>query len=647
MCGIAGYLGPWPVSLLRAMQGALSHRGPDGEGQFHDGEVGIGLAHTRLAIIDLSDAAEQPMQSADGRYRITFNGEIYNFHELRLELEQDGVRFVSHSDTEVLLNLFVRHGAKCLDKLRGIFAFAVWDGVERRLFLARDHLGVKPLYYANTADGFLFASELKALTLCPGVSRTLDPVAVADHLSFVWTAGETTILKSVKKLRPGCMMTVDMALGVGRGVVVARGRYYHVPMAGTVPAASGNSDFSPAALTRLIDDVVREQMVADVDVGALLSGGVDSSTIVAAMCRATEPGRITTFCAGVQGGGARTDNFGDDLHFAQIVAQRFGVGLVEVPTDAELIDELPAMVWSLDEPTADFAAVQTLMLARAARDAGIKVLLSGVGGDDVFTGYGRHSAAMLYHLAGRVPGMHAVAGGLLRHLPPATLLGRRLQRIGTLLALDTDAMAAEAMSFSAVQAGRRMELLAPAFRQAVPADGVPPAFRRSLQRTEGCHPVERLLDLELNGFLPDHNLNYTDKMAMLAGVEVRVPLADPRIVDFAMAVPLSGKIGLSRTKTILRKSQAGRLPGAVLKRPKQGLGVPMRGWLKGPARELMEDLTAPGVVTSRGLFDAAAVGALKRDFHAGRVDAAMTLFPLMAIELWCRALDAAPTAELG
>ena len=633
MCGIVGFLGPWQESMLAEMVVALKHRGPDGEGVVFDQGAGFGLGHTRLAIIDLSDGAAQPMNSPDGRFVLSFNGEIYNYGELRRGLREEGVEFVTESDSEVLLQLFIKRGPACLDHLSGIFAFAVWDRADRRLFLARDHLGVKPLYYAPLECGFLFASELKVLTLCPDLPRDIDSLAVADHMGFLWTAGEATMLRSVRKLRPGHAITLDSA-----GLKVER--YYRTPLpdSGSPPVAS-----RPEKLRALIDEIVSDQMVADVEVGALLSGGVDSSAIVASMCRATEPSRITTFCAAVPKTGG-SDNFGDDHFHARRVADRLGVGLIEVPTEANLIESLSAMVWALDEPTADFSAVQTLMLARAARENRIKVLLSGIGGDDLFTGYGRHTAGLLAGRLDHVPGTRALVAAVLARFSPATLVGRRLERIGQLLAMEDDDMLVEAMSYSAVTAPVRRALLAPDRRAETPADGMPGPLRKSVARTKGLDPVIRMLDLELNGFLPDHNLNYTDKMAMAAGVEVRVPLVDRRLVEFGMAVPLRQKISLRRTKKILRDSQSERLPRAVLTRPKQGFGVPVRAWLQGPARPLLEDVTADSVIRNRGLFDPAAVAGLKRDFFAKRVDAAFTLFPLMAIELWCRALDTAPAS---
>jgi asparagine synthase (glutamine-hydrolysing) len=630
MCGIAGFLGPWSGQLAEAMVAAQRHRGPDDEGCHFDAAVGLALGHTRLSIIDLSEAAHQPMSTADGRYTISFNGEIYNYRGLRAELERAGISLRTQSDTEVLLALYVRDGASCLDRLNGIFAFAIWDSVEKRLFLARDHLGVKPLYYAVLDKGFLFASELKALTLCADLPRDIDPVALADHLGFLWTAGEATILKAVRKLRPGCTLTVE-ATGVRRR------RYYRTPLRGSDMPGSADD------LRDLIDSVVAEQMIADVEVGALLSGGVDSSAIVASMCRAADPGKITTFCAAVTRSDSASDNFGDDQRFATEVAKSLGVKLVEVPTETDLIDHLPAMMWQLDEPTADFSALQTLALAQAARKAGIKVLLSGVGGDDLFAGYSRHRAATIYALLSRVPGGRAMASAVVRLFPAGSLMGRRLRRTGELLAMDEETMLTEAMSFSAIAGQSRLALLSPGMRNVLGNTTCPAPFVASFAATAGLHPVERALDLELNGFMPDHNLNYTDKMAMQAGVEVRVPLCDPKLVDFAMNLPIVEKIDLWQTKKILRVSQQNRIPQNVLRRPKQGFGVPMRGWLRGVARPLMEELTSEAVVSARGLFDAGAVAALRQAFLSSSVDAALTLFPLMAIEIWCRALDAAPT----
>jgi asparagine synthase (glutamine-hydrolysing) len=637
MCGIVGFVGRWGESLLSAMVAALGHRGPDGSAALYEANGSVGLGHTRLAIIDLSQNAAQPMESACGRYVITYNGELYNYRELRRELEGLGIGFRSQSDTEVLLQSFVHWGLSCLARFVGIFAFAVWDRERRQLLLARDQLGVKPLYYAALPGGLLFSSEIKVLTLCADLPRIIDATAVAGHLGFIWTGGEETVLRSVRKLRPGHYLSLD-----ANGLRVER--YYRSDLPSPQTLRSGAE---PAELRHLIDRIVADQMVADVSVGALLSGGLDSSTVVASMCRATEPGRITAFCAAVPKDRGRGDNFGDDAAYARQFADELGVNLIEVPTEANIVDALPEMIWALDEPTPDFSALQLRMLAAAARARGIKVLLSGAGGDDLFTGYGRHTAAVLYARFGAVPGLRAIAGRLFACAPATSHFARRLRRLGQLFDMGEDEMLAESMSYSELAGRDRLALFAPEVRRQLPSDGIPAAMRARLAESRGQHPVTRMLDLDIGGFVPDLNLNYADKMAMQEGIEIRVPLLDPRLVAYAMSLPVHDKIALRTTKKLLRGSQVGRLPPSILRRPKQGFGVPIRAWLAGPARALMEELTAPSVIEARGLFDPRAVANLKRDFLTQRRDLAFTLFAMMAIEAWCRRLDLAPHMALA
>ncbi len=630
MCGIAGFVGPWTDRLLEAMLDQLNHRGPDGRGAWRDPHASVGIGHTRLSIIDLSTAANQPMHTPDGRYVISFNGEIYNFRALRSELENAGVSFRTKSDTEVLLRLFEREGSACINRLNGIFAFAVWDRALRRLFLARDQLGVKPLYYAVLPQGLLFASELKALTVCPDLPRDFDIGAVANHLGFVWSSSASTMLKSVRKLRPGHCAWVD-----AEARVTVR-QYYEIPL----PTERGKT-VEPAELLTVFDRVVADQMVAAVPVGACRSGGVDSSAIVASMCKATDPARVVTFCASVTKDHTHADNFGDDIVHAREMARELRVPLVEVPTTTELVDRLPEMLWDLDEPTGDFAALQTRMIAAEARRHGIKVMLTGTGGDDLFTGYGRHVAALIWAALDRIPGGRHATSRLISGFSNHSVVGRRLCRLGQLLALSEDEMLTEAMSFSSWPAQERRSLMSKASRGSTEVDGGP--FGELLGRSRGLHPVDRLLQLDLHGFLPDLNLNYTDKMGMREGVEFRVPMIDVRLVAFAMSVPVSQKIGLRQTKRILRKAMAGRLNTGVLRRGKQGFGVPLRAWMAGPARELVAEMTSPSVVAARGFFDPAAVARLRNVFDRNQGDVAFILFGLVCIEIWCRQLARQPS----
>ena len=627
MCGIAGFSGPWSDKLLEKMLDAMAYRGPDGRGAWRDSSASMALGHLRLSIIDLSPAGAQPMISRDARFVITFNGEIYNYRQIRQELEAAGVQFRSTSDTEVLLELVAREGEKCLSRLNGIFAFACWDRQSKRMLIARDQLGVKPFYYAELSDGFIFASELKALVLCPDMPREIEPTTVLNHLSYVWSSSDRTMLKAVRKLRPGHYAWIDEN---GRAEVR---RFY------AAPDPSPDRDASACHLLSLFDEVVADQMVADVPVGAFLSGGVDSSAIVSSMCRAAPPSHIVAFCAKVAKDKSRADNFGDDIAYARLLAKKTGVSLVEVPTDEELIDDLSSMLWDLDEPTADFAALQTRRLAAEARRQGIIVILSGTGGDDLFTGYGRHTAALVWHRLGLAPGLRKGAAALLELLPSSSLTGRRLSRMGGLLALPEREMLAEAMSFSTLHAAGRLALLSRGFSEGLTEKDAIGPLNAVIDRTEGQPVLERLLRLDLEGFLPDLNLNYTDKMAMRESIEVRVPFVDPRMVSFAARVPWNRKINLSNTKEIFRKAQAKRLPHSILTRPKQGFGTPVRAWLDGPARALLDDTTLPVALKQRGLFDPSAVSQLRLLFDAQEGDVAFSLFSMMAIELWCRELD--------
>jgi asparagine synthase (glutamine-hydrolysing) len=627
VCGIVGFRGRWGEGLLQAMTESVGHRGPDGHGSFYARSEGVALGHVRLSIIDLSDQASQPFHSNDSRYVISYNGEVYNYEELRSLLAVNyGSEFRTKSDTEVLLNGLVNEGVGFLHRIHGIFAFAMWDRHDRTMLIGRDHLGVKPLYYASLPEGLVFASEMKAIVRCPDLPRELDSGAISSHLAFMWAAGDQTILKAVRKLRPGHVL---ISRPHGHHVE----RYYRTPL----PDPASQRPVRPMQLRDQIDEIVAEQMVADVPVGALLSGGLDSSAIVASMCRSRPPDQITTFCARSQRNDSRADNFGDDEAHATLVASQLGVTLHHVETDVELAEELPGMVWALDEPTPDFSALQTWKLAQQAKLRGIKVLLSGTGADDLFTGYGRHRAAYVYEKLASVPGLRQASSVILRQFSPKSLLTRRLRRVGLLLGLCEHDFLIEAMSFSDVGHLRHRALM--------DESHAIPDYVTSLLSESGQHDlVTRLLHLEQNTFLPDHNLNYADKMAMRVGVEVRVPFVTPRLVDLAMSIPIQQKMTGRWSKDVLRRSQIGRLPRRVLYRSKQGFGLPLRAWLAGPGRELLYDTTSEAAIAGRGVFEAKEVAQLRSDFLEKRADAAFTLFAIMCVEIWCRTLATVPRA---
>ena len=638
MCGIAGFAGRFEPALLAAMSERLAHRGPDGEGEYLDrldGEVeAVGLAHRRLAVIDLTAAGGQPMAAAGGVLQITFNGEIYNYRELAADLESRGHRFRSRSDTEVLLRLYEQYGPDMLDRIEGIYAFALWDARERRLFLARDRLGVKPLYYCETSRGFLFASEMKALLASDDVSRELDPDAVREHLTFLWTAAPRTVLRAVRKLEPG------HALEVRDGRIARAWRHYRLPYDGARLRAS--ADALAADLRRLLGQAVERQLVSDVQVGAFLSGGLDSSSVVAAMRHARPDERPVCYTIGFRDD-SDLEGSPADLPYARLAARRFGADLREISVGPEIVAELETMLWHLDEPQADPAAINVLLIARRAREDGVKVLLSGAGGDDLLSGYRRHLALRLRQFVSPLPS--AARQRLAAWAPSASgggAFGRRARRLFAHAGLSGDDWIASLFSWS--PPGLSTSLLGPDLRARLDDADALQALTGSLADIPlERDPLNRLLFLEARHFLADHNLNYTDKMGMAEGIEIRTPLLDTDLVEFAARVPPRLKQRGLTGKYILKRAMAPVLPREIVRRPKTGFGVPLRRWMRVELRDVVGELLSPDVLEARGIFDPAAVRDLVRADRAGRIDGTYTIFAVVCLELWCRLfLDGTP-----
>ena len=627
MCGIAGFSGAFDRDLLTAMSGRLAHRGPDGHGEFTDPEHGIGLAHRRLAVIDPTPAGRQPMELPDASLCVTYNGEIYNYRELAAELAGRGHRPRGRSDTEVLLHLYRRYGLDLFGRINGIYAFALWDAGRRSLLLARDGVGVKPLYYCETPAGVLFASEIKALLACDAVSRELDPAALDEHLTFLWTAAPRTLLKAVRKLPPGCAMTVR------DGRVVRRWRHYDLPYDGA-RHADGASGLATELRHRL-QQAVERQLVSDVPVGAFLSGGLDSSCVVAMMRRAQPDRRPVCYTIGFRDGGD-IDGSPADLPYARRVARHLDADLREIVVGPEIIGHLEPMLYHLDEPQADPAPINALLIARRAREDGVPVLLSGTGGDDLFSGYRRHLAVRLRGLVPPLPGLvRAAVAGWARSAPAAGDALRRVRRALVRADLRGDAWLASLLAWSS--AGERRPLFSPALRRRLEGRDELESLARSLADIpRERDPLNRLLYLEGRHFLADHNLNYTDKMGMAAGVEVRVPLLDTGLIDFAARIPPGLKQRGRQGKYILKRAMEPLLPREVVYRPKTGFGAPLRRWMRRELRPMIDDVLSEDALRRRGLFDAAAVRALIRRDRAGRVDAAYPIFGVLCVELWCR-----------
>jgi asparagine synthase (glutamine-hydrolysing) len=623
MCGIAGVAGRPATAWIDAMSRGIAHRGPDGEGRFVSRDGTVTLCHSRLAIQDLRPEGAQPMATVDGQVCIVFNGEIYNFRELGEELRARGHVFRSHSDTEVLLALYMEAGTAMLGRLNGIYAFAIWDERDQSLFVARDGMGVKPLYLSESGGCVSFASELKVLIELPWVDRAVDVQAVAQHLRHLWCPAPRTMLRGVRKLEPG------EALVVRGGRVQRRWQHYRLPAPGPQAGRSA-SDWIEAVRTGLAT-AVRRQMVADVPVGAFLSGGLDSSAVVA-HAREHASGRLQCFTIDFDAALAREEGFARDLPYAQRAARHLDVDLHVVTVGAEMADDLEAMVWQLDEPQADFAALNVLYISRLARQHGITVLLSGSGGDDLFTGYRRHRALMLEDWWNRVPApLRRGLAGAAGHLPSRPPLLRRLGRVLSAGALEGDERLAGYFDWTSPENVRR--LMAPSLQGA--ALELP--LREALDTMPAtATPLQRMLLLEQRFFLADHNLNYTDKMSMAVGVEARVPFLDRDLVELASRIPDRLRQHGSEGKWVLKKAMEGTLPHDVIYRPKTGFGVPLRAWLRGPLRARAHELLGRSAVVRRGLFDPAVTTRMLAEFDSGRGDHAYGLLSLMCIELWCR-----------
>lgn len=623
MCGIAGFSGYPAVEVSDAVLDRIAHRGPDGRGRFDSASGSVSLFHTRLAILDPTPDGAQPMAAADGQVVIVFNGEIYNFRELRAGLHKRGYTFCSHTDTEVLLALYLELGTAMLEKLNGIYAFAVWDARSASLFVARDGLGVKPLYITESRGAFAFASEIKALLAFPWVPRALDTQAMAHYVRHLWCPAPRTPLLDVQKLEPG------EALIVREGRIVTRWRHYALPTPG--PDVSPSIEGWIADVRRVLTTAVERQMISDVPLGAFLSGGLDSSAIVA-YARQHTAERLQCFTIDFDEALAKQEGFVRDLPYAVRVAKHLDVDLHVVRVGSEMAEELPRMVWQLDEPQADLSALNVLYISRLARQHGIKVLLAGAGGDDLFTGYRRHRALGMGAVWDRLPGtLRGLLAGVGRRLPGRPPLLRRLAKLLSAAAVEGDERLAS--YFDWASAKTVCNLFLPELARTLNEKPLSTALKNM---PSTATPLHRMLLLEQRYFLADHNLNYTDKMSMAAGVETRVPFLDPDLMALAARIPDHYRQNGAQGKWILKKAMEGILPDEVIYRPKTGFGVPLRAWLRGPLKPMLHDLLSTDSLRKRGIFEPAAVSRLVLENQLGRTDHAYSILSLMCIELWCR-----------
>jgi len=622
MCGIAGWVGGGRNDgVMDAMLAALDHRGPDDRGAHADGNAALGM--TRLAIIDLV-TGRQPMTTDDGRVALVFNGEIYNFRALRAELTARGHGFRTRSDTEVILRAWEAYGEACVEHLRGMFAFALWDGPRRRLFLARDRLGKKPLYYWQRDGRFVFASEPKALLLYPDVARELDPAALHHYLAFGYTPAERSIFAGIAKLPPGHTAT----LADGRLELRC---YWSLPPGRAASPAPPREEAAARIRSEVVESV-RLRLESDVPLGVFLSGGIDSSAIVASMREVTS-GRIATFTIGF---GAAAPSH-DERPWARLVAQRFGTEHHEEILEPKIAELVPTLPRHFDEPFADSSAIPTLVVAQATRRH-VTVALSGIGGDETFVGYPRYAGVPLSEAWARVPRWLRAAP---TRLAPAFLKdSERSRNLGD-WARRFVAGGAEPMPDRYINwtrffgAGELAALATPALRAVLGGD----VDRRQRAAWAGYghgDPMDGAFRVDLATYLPDDLLTMADRMSMAHSLELRAPFCDHRLIEASLALAPALKAPRLRLKGLLKAAFADVLPPRILTRPKQGFMIPLNRWLRTDLRPLLDDLLAPERVAARGLFEPAAVAALREEHLSGRRSHGDRLWTLMILELWLR-----------
>jgi asparagine synthase (glutamine-hydrolysing) len=631
MCGICGVAFSTrsrrsvDAQALVRMRDTMTHRGPDDCGIFGEGRVG--LAHRRLSIIDVA-AGHQPMPDDTGSLHIVYNGEIYNHPELKVALERRGHRYRTRCDTETILHLYQESGSRAVEQLRGMFAFAIWDGRREELFLARDRLGEKPLYYVHTRDGSLFfASEIKALLAAGATSPELNYEALPDYLANRAPSGTATLYAGVQRLLPG------HTLRWHDGEIEIR-QYWDLSFGPAAGSDGGGRQSDPELVAEFAErfrDAVRMRLMSDVPLGVFLSGGIDSASIAAVMSRlVAEP--IKTFSVGF------VERESSELAYARTVAGAYGTDHHEVVVSADdFFNALPTLVWHEDEPMGHPASVALYFVARLARDH-VKVVLTGEGSDELLAGYGRY-ARTLYNVRLGAPyhrvvpaGVRRAVRGAIGRLGPGSAR-RKLEHSFLCVAPDLESIYLD--NFAVFPRALQAQLLTPAARARVAAADPYRVARAHLDGTDAATLLDRLLYVDTKTYLHEL-LMKQDQMSMAASIESRVPFLDHELVEFAARLPTRLKLRGSITKRILRQSMAGTLPASILTRPKMGFPVPLAAWFRGPWRGALSELVLGERARERGIFDPDVVRRLIGEHISGRVEHMERLWALMNFELWLR-----------
>jgi asparagine synthase (glutamine-hydrolysing) len=602
---------------MPAMGRIIAHRGPDDEGHHLDGPCAIGMR--RLSIIDLA-GGHQPMSSSDGDLWLVCNGEIYNFRELRRELEQLGHRFRTASDSEVLLHGYAQYGDEFIHRLNGMFGFALWDARRRRLVIGRDRLGVKPIYVYRDARRLAFASEAKALLALPGVAAEIDRSALHVYLNLGYVPAPLSLFRGIAKLPPASMLSIE-------GGRVAERRYWRVPA--TIDREVTEGEWVERIRFHL-ERSVQMQMVSDVPIGAFLSGGIDSSTVVGYMAaRSDQP--IRTYSIGFEGTAA--DDYYNELPYARRVAELFGTKHREIIVRPDVVTLLPHLLWHMDEPLSDTAFITTYLVSQFAREE-VTVILSGVGGDELFGGYRRYLGNHYQGYFDRLPSWARRA---------AAAVGRRLPSDRHSPLLNLSRLARGFLEGAALPFEERYRAYVQVFPKGevrtllrtVP-EAQPDMLEAAFEHAGGTDSLNRLLRVDAETMLPDDLLMLTDKMSMATSLECRVPLLDHELVELAARMPEAIKIRGGRLKHAMKEAVSGLLPRDILERGKRGFGTPIGAWLKEDLAPLVRALLSESAIRRRGLLEPPSVSELIASHNANRVDGTDRLVTLLNLEIWSR-----------
>ena len=629
MCGIAGIVDlqarPVEPSLVRRLCDVLAHRGPDDEGYYVKGPAALG--QRRLAILDLA-GGRQPMGNEDGTVWITFNGEIYNFRELRARLEGLGHRFATRSDTEAIVHAYEQYGPECVEELRGMFAFALWDEPGRMLFLARDRVGKKPLFYAEVDGQWVFASELQALLEHPGLAREMDWAALDDYLTYGYVPAPKTIFRGVHKLPPGHWLTVRLRPGESGGPKVHVERYWHLAYE---PKVRLSEEDAADGLLEVLREAIRLRMIADVPLGALLSGGIDSSIVVALMSQLSDR-PVKTFSIGFD------DQEFNELPHARRVAQRCGTEHHELIVRPNALEVLPTLVRHYGEPYADSSAIPSYYVAKLTREH-VKVALNGDGGDECFAGYERYVGGLAADRYGRIPAVvrRLAIEPLSRLIPTSAPRRSRLRQARRFLEVAGQPAPQRYLRWIGyVPTTEKAALYSPDFQEQLAGHRAESWLWEMWERltAAGLGPLDRMLALDVESYLPYDLLVKMDIATMANSLEARSPFLDHHVMEFCARLPVSYKLRGMRLKHLLKKAGAELLPPETLTRRKMGFGVPVGDWMRGELRSWMEDLLLSPRALKRGYFQPEALRQVVDRHLEGREDRAFELWALLWLELW-------------